>query len=87
MTWNANDIEDEGLSCRVLTFHCKKIEVLELTGCTALTDDAIVLLLERLGSTLMLLELLNCTKLTSGIMRTVFDHALVGFRALLQLPF
>ena len=75
----------KGLSCRTLTFHCKKIEVLELTGCTALTDDAILLLLERLGSSLLLLELLNCTKLTSGVMRAVFDFALVGFRALFQL--
>ncbi|KAG0585557.1 hypothetical protein M758_2G019600 [Ceratodon purpureus] len=61
---------------RILTYHCKKIEVLELTGCTSLTDEAIVIVLTRLGSSLLLLDLLNCTKLTSGVIRKVLDYAL-----------
>lgn len=63
-------------SIRVLTFHCKKIEVLELTGCSTLTDKAIVLLFERLGSCLLLLDLLNCSKLTPGIVQWLCNHVL-----------
>lgn len=66
------------ICCRVLTFHCKKIEVLELAGCSALTDSAITLLIERLGSSLLLLDLLACSKLTSAVMQSIYLHVLVS---------
>lgn len=63
-------------SIRVLTFHCKKLEVLELAGCSALTDFAVLLLLERLGSSLLLLDLLGCSKLTPGVIQSMYHHVL-----------
>lgn len=69
----------------MLTFHCKKLEVLELAGCSALTDFAVLLLLERLGSSLLLLDLLGCSKLTPGVIQSMYHHVLVGFNPFFDL--
>ena len=63
---------------RILAFQCRKLEVLELNGCTKLTDDVVPILLNLLGSSLVYLDIVNCRSMTSNALHAVLQYVKVG---------
>ncbi|KAL3699908.1 hypothetical protein R1sor_017930 [Riccia sorocarpa] len=63
-------------SIRTIAFHCRQLKVLILSHCRGIKDDAVALMMPRLSTSLVFLDLVGC-KVTLLSLQTILQYARV----------
>ncbi|KAG6545223.1 hypothetical protein Mapa_013335 [Marchantia paleacea] len=61
-------------SARVIAFHCRRLKVLILNQCSRIRDDAVAVMMPRLSTTLVFLDLIGC-KLTRSSCQSIVKYS------------